>query len=91
MIHIYSYLTPCDQRFIIIIFFYFSQFATLMVLVFVLELAGGISGYVLRSHATTIVADNMKESMAQYNSSKDIALLWDEVQKDVILVDNSST
>ncbi|XP_025602937.2 tetraspanin-12 [Athalia rosae] len=56
-------------------------FSTLMVLVFILELAGGISGYVLRSHATHVVADKMHESMARYSESKEIALVWNNLQE----------
>ncbi|XP_046745256.1 CD63 antigen-like [Diprion similis] len=56
-------------------------FATLLILVFILELSGGISGYVLRSQAKEIVTEKMNSSMAEYKKNTEITILWDQVQK----------
>ncbi|XP_046427771.1 CD63 antigen-like [Neodiprion fabricii] len=56
-------------------------FATLMILVFILELAGGISGYVLRAQASDIVTEKMNSSMAEYKDNTEITFLWDGIQK----------
>ncbi|XP_015604408.1 CD63 antigen isoform X2 [Cephus cinctus] len=58
------------------------MFTTLMILVFVFELAGGISGYVLRNRANVVIEKNMNELMKQYNHSEDIAYVWDSLQRD---------
>lgn len=56
-----------------------------MVFVFVLEVAAGISGYVLRAHAGDVIDTKMHESMSKYNTTDngDVTILWDEVQKNV--------
>ncbi|CAK9807379.1 CD63 antigen [Anthophora plagiata] len=55
-------------------------FTSLLVIVFILELSGGISGYVLRVRASTVVQDKMKETMKMYNSTE-IQLVWDKLQQ----------
>ncbi|CAK9814644.1 CD63 antigen [Anthophora quadrimaculata] len=55
-------------------------FTSLLVIVFILELSGGISGYVLRVRASTIVQDKMKETMKMYNNTE-IQLVWDKLQQ----------
>lgn len=60
------------------------QFATLMVLVFILELSAGISGYVLRNDATEVLSKKMKESMVAYDKNNtEIYMIWDSIQQDV--------
>lgn len=55
-----------------------------MVVVFILELSAGISGYVLRGSATEVVQENMKATMKKYQDPKsDIAAVWDQLQTDV--------
>ncbi|XP_033231067.1 CD63 antigen-like [Belonocnema kinseyi] len=56
-------------------------FATLMVLVFILELSAGIAGYGLRSSASQVITGKMKENMNSYNSSKETAAIWDKLQQ----------
>lgn len=55
-------------------------FTSLLVLVFILELSGGISGYVLRSRASEVIQSKMNDTMQKYNSSEEIAFVWDRLQ-----------
>lgn len=57
-------------------------FATLMVLVFILELSAGISGYVLRSSASENIKEKMQETMKNFNKSIDITEVWNKLQTD---------
>lgn len=57
-------------------------FTSLLVIVFILELSGGISGYVLRARASSIIQDKMKDSMQQYQNSSEISIVWDNLQRD---------
>ncbi|OAD56669.1 CD63 antigen, partial [Eufriesea mexicana] len=57
-------------------------FTSLLVIVFILELAGGISGYVLRARASSIIQDKMKDSMKLYENSTEIQYIWNNLQTD---------
>ncbi|KZC11627.1 PREDICTED: CD63 antigen-like [Dufourea novaeangliae] len=57
-------------------------FTSLLVIVFILELSGGISGYVLRARASTIIQDKMIDTMKMYRNSTEIALVWDKLQRE---------
>ncbi|XP_011306307.1 CD63 antigen [Fopius arisanus] len=60
-------------------------FASLMVLVFILELSAGISGYVLRNEAADMIKNKMLGTMRNYaydNTTTEITLVWDNLQKD---------
>lgn len=59
-------------------------FTSLLVIVFVLELSGGISGYVLRTRASSIVQDKMKDTMQYYKAENntEITAIWDNLQRD---------
>lgn len=54
-----------------------------MVIVFILELSGGISGYVLRARTSSIIQNKMKDTMKIYTDNKEIAYVWDKLQQDV--------
>lgn len=58
-------------------------FSVLLGIIFILELAAGISGYVLRSDAQSLIKESLTGSMKQYstNSSNDVTVLWDYVQR----------
>jgi len=57
-------------------------FTALMVLVFILELSGGISGYVLRNRAGEVIDEKMKETMFQYSKNEsEIVKAWDTLQR----------
>lgn len=60
------------------------SFSVLLGLIFILELAGGISGYVLRNDAESLIKDKLRSTMLEYNQTNklDVAYLWDEVQRD---------
>ncbi|OXU28496.1 hypothetical protein TSAR_015839 [Trichomalopsis sarcophagae] len=65
-------------------------FATLMVLVFILELSAGISGYVLRNDATEVLSEKMKKSMENYNKTNvETYVIWDQIQQEVRIQANS--
>jgi len=63
----------------------FYQFATLMIGIFILELAGGIAGYMLSSKAEAVLHENMIKMLPEYNktagswSKQD----WDNLQSSV--------
>lgn len=59
-------------------------FASLMVLIFILELSAGISGYVLRNDAADLIENKMLATMKDYgqNKSKEITVVWDNLQRD---------
>lgn len=54
-----------------------------MITIFVMELAAGISGYVLRNEAGQMLKGNLQTTMKDYKQYQYIAVLWDEVQRDV--------
>ncbi|XP_031848239.1 CD63 antigen [Nomia melanderi] len=56
-------------------------FTSLLVLVFILELAGGISGYVLRARASTIIKHRMNDMMVAYPNNTEVSEVWDEMQR----------
>lgn len=59
-------------------------FAVLMVIVFILELAAGISGYVLRNDTEALVRAELQGTMKAYIAQeKDIIYIWDHVQRGV--------
>lgn len=53
--------------------------------IFILELAAGISGYVLRNDTYNLVSTTLQSSMSKYggDTSKEITIIWDEIQVDV--------
>lgn len=57
-------------------------FTSLLVIVFIMELSGGIAGYVLRARASTIIQDKMEETMKVYRNNTEIAIVWDRLQHD---------
>ncbi|KAF2903791.1 hypothetical protein ILUMI_02397 [Ignelater luminosus] len=59
-------------------------FSTLLILIFVLEFAAGISGYVLRNQTGEFLTQKLTESLEKYNASVDdpITKMWDEIQID---------
>lgn len=55
-------------------------FTSLLAIVFILELAGGISGYVLRARASTIIEEKMLHTMKDYDNSTEIKNVWNQLQ-----------
>lgn len=57
-------------------------FSVLLVLIFILELAAGISGYVLRNDTYNLLSTTMHSTMKNYGGSEshDITVIWDEIQ-----------
>ncbi|KAH8377898.1 hypothetical protein KR093_007756 [Drosophila rubida] len=60
------------------------SFSVMLFIIFILELAAGISGYVLRNDAYSLIETSLSHSMSDYNSSTQnpTTSLWDEVQRD---------
>ena len=82
----------CLSSLYVIAFFFCSsraccylQFSVLLILIFILELAAGISGYVLRNDTRELVSNALNSSMKSYGGENagDITLVWDEIQVDV--------
>lgn len=61
------------------------QFAVLLGVIFILELAAGIASYVLRYDVEDIVMKQTKDGMLNYNTtgSEGVSLTWDRMQRDV--------
>uniref|UniRef100_A0A336N925 Tetraspanin n=1 Tax=Culicoides sonorensis TaxID=179676 RepID=A0A336N925_CULSO len=57
-------------------------FSILLIVVFILELSAGISGYVLRNQTTRLVGDGLSKTMEDYSKSEEITKIWDEIQMD---------
>ncbi|KAH8418838.1 hypothetical protein KR222_001031 [Zaprionus bogoriensis] len=60
------------------------SFSVMLFIIFILELAAGISGYVLRNDAYNMLNKTLTDSMFKYNSSSqsETTALWDDVQRD---------
>ncbi|KYN28817.1 CD63 antigen [Trachymyrmex cornetzi] len=57
-------------------------FCTLLAVIFLLEIIGGIMGYVMRAQVASIAQQKMLDTMPQYNKSDEITFVWDNLQKD---------
>jgi CD63 antigen len=55
-------------------------FSILLLLVFILELSGGIAGYVLRDRAHDFLSHRLNESMFSYNESTESQEFWYTMQ-----------
>lgn len=58
-------------------------FAALLLVIFGLELAGGITGYVLRDDVEDMLENTFNKTMQQYSTNKEIAKTWDIMQHDL--------
>ncbi|EDW57921.1 CD63 antigen [Drosophila virilis] len=70
------------------------SFSVMLFIIFILELAAGISGYVLRTDAVSLIRTSLSESMSSYKNTTEnpTTVLWDDVQRDFNCcgVDNST-
>lgn len=57
-------------------------FCTLLAGIFLLEIIGGIMGYVMRAQVETIAKHKMLDTMPKYNDSQEIKVVWDNLQRD---------
>lgn len=64
-------------------FFYRLQFCTLLAAIFLLEIIGGIMGYVMRAEVANVAKMKMMDTMPKYNESREIQIVWDELQRNV--------
>jgi len=55
-------------------------FSALLILVFILELSAGISGYVLRNQTYRLVEESLNKTMHEYANKTEISKIWDEIQ-----------
>lgn len=58
------------------------SFSVMLAIIFILELAAGISGYVLRNDASDLIKTSLTYSLNEYNSDTQNATtkLWDDIQ-----------
>uniref|UniRef100_A0A1W7RAS2 Tetraspanin n=1 Tax=Hadrurus spadix TaxID=141984 RepID=A0A1W7RAS2_9SCOR len=56
-------------------------FSVLLFLLFIIELAAGITAFVFRNKLEKVIENNMKDSMKKYNTTTDVTKSWDYVQK----------
>ncbi|XP_030561550.1 CD63 antigen [Drosophila novamexicana] len=70
------------------------SFSVMLFIIFILELAAGISGYVLRSDAVSLIRTSLDESMSSYKNTTQnpTTALWDDMQRDFNCcgIDNST-
>ncbi|XP_003727293.1 CD63 antigen [Strongylocentrotus purpuratus] len=60
-----------------------KTYVFIMVLLLILELAAGISGYVLRDDIDKTVGENMSELQIKYNSTTSAQQIFDSLQQDL--------
>ena len=59
------------------------QFAGLLLVIFGMELAGGITGYVLQDDVKDMLQSTVNNSMYKYPYNREITKTWDIMQHDV--------
>ncbi|MEE6471398.1 hypothetical protein FKM82_009260 [Ascaphus truei] len=59
-----------------------TTFAVLLVLIFLVEIAAAITGYVFKDKVRSAFQDSFLESMSKYNNTKDVKDAVDALQKD---------
>lgn len=52
-----------------------------MTIIFVLELAAGVTGYILKGSTYSLIKNSLQPTMIDYTNSTQIALNWDNVQE----------
>ncbi|KAL5281830.1 hypothetical protein ACFFRR_005260 [Megaselia abdita] len=57
-------------------------FSVLLGLIFILELAAGISGYVLRNQTQDLISEKLNQTMLEYKTNPTISNLWDYTQRE---------
>ncbi|XP_066995685.2 CD63 antigen [Anabrus simplex] len=57
-------------------------FSVLLILIFILELAAGIAGYILEDVTVEVVANGLNTSMNKYNKDFTTREMWEVVQKE---------
>ncbi|XP_022219257.2 CD63 antigen [Drosophila obscura] len=60
------------------------SFSIMLAIIFILELSAGISGYVLRTDAASLIKTSLTASLGDYNTlnQSPTTALWDDVQRD---------
>lgn len=62
------------------------QFSSLLLLIFFLEIAGGIGGYLLKNTTQDYLSHKLSATMLDYKVYQDVTIAWDTVQKDVSIL-----
>lgn len=64
------------------------QFCSLLILIFVLELAAGIAGYALRDQTSGYLTQKLTDSINSYdvNGTGDVTAMWDLIQREVNII-----
>lgn len=60
-----------------------SQFAVLLFLIFMMEVAGGVAGYLMQQDIDDILKTRMEALMLEYNKNTEITSSWNALQYDV--------
>ncbi|XP_046680857.1 CD63 antigen-like [Homalodisca vitripennis] len=63
--------------------FMLITFAVLLFLIFLMEVAGGVAGYVLQKDIDAMLKQRMDESMKKYNENPEITNSWNVLQYDL--------
>lgn len=57
------------------------SFSITLMLVFILEMSGGIAGYLLRDRTASVIEERLNHTLKSYNDKKDIQEVWAGMQK----------
>ncbi|KAL0272618.1 UNVERIFIED_CONTAM: hypothetical protein PYX00_005521 [Menopon gallinae] len=66
------------------------SFCVSLCLIFILELSGGIAGYLLRDRVSEVLDSQLSISMKHYNTSSQIRIMWDEMQSNLLCCGDTS-
>lgn len=64
--------------------FIYLQFGILLGTCLLMELTGGLAGFILSEKAYSVVTYNLHQTMELYNKTKEMAHIWDGLQTTVI-------
>ncbi|XP_040281484.1 CD63 antigen [Bufo bufo] len=60
-----------------------TTFAVLLVLIFLVEIAAAIAGYIYRNQIQNAFTDSIKDDLKRYNSTADVRKAVDDLQRDL--------
>lgn len=59
------------------------QYSTFLIVIFLLEIAVGIAGVLLKNRTEDFANQALHKSMMQYNNNTEITFDWDNIQRHV--------
>ncbi|MGH0164426.1 UNVERIFIED_CONTAM: hypothetical protein FKN15_060272 [Acipenser sinensis] len=71
-------------KFLLFIFNFLFWFAVLLTLIFLVEIAAAIAGYIFKDKVKDVFSTAMEDSMKKYNQSADFKKAVDTIQTDLL-------